>query len=135
MKHKILYIKKNLRLSPFSTSKGFVIHQHWPEKRGVSKMSRTCGHPVVSAENPIQGGGGGVRQTFVNFYLGNPLCAGSGTAILESTKVCCRPPLPPCTQCARCDNALHGPRALSWSSSSSGSRARMSFGKKGRFSL
>ena len=46
MKHKVLYIKKNLRLSPFSTSKGFAIHQHWPEKRGVSKISRTCGHPV-----------------------------------------------------------------------------------------
>ena len=59
-------------------------------------MSRTCGHPVVSAENPIQGGGGGVRQTFVNFYLGNSLCAGGGTAILETSIVCWRPLTPPC---------------------------------------
>ena len=49
----------------------------------------------------LQGGAGGLRQTFVDFYLRVPPChqsrAGSATVILESTKVCRRPPAPPCT--------------------------------------
>ena len=48
----------------------------------------------------VQGGVGGLRQTFVDFCLGVPPChqtrAGSGKAILESTKVCRRLPAPPC---------------------------------------
>ena len=46
MKHQVLYIKKNLILSTFTTSKDIKIRQPGPELRGVSKYPRTFGHPV-----------------------------------------------------------------------------------------
>ena len=51
MKHRVLYIKKNLRVSTFTTSKDIKIHQSGPELRGVSKCTRTFGHPVVQLFN------------------------------------------------------------------------------------
>ena len=46
MNHQVLYIKKNLRHSAITTSKDIKIGQPGPELRGVSKITRTFGHPV-----------------------------------------------------------------------------------------
>ena len=48
MKHQVLYIKKNLRHSAITTSKDIKIRQPGSELRGVSKFTRTFGHPVYA---------------------------------------------------------------------------------------
>ena len=48
MKHKVLYIKKNLRHPAITTLKDIKISQPGPKLRGVSKCTRTFGHPVVA---------------------------------------------------------------------------------------
>ena len=45
--HMTIMHEKNLKPSTFTTSKDIKICQPWPEKRGVSKYTRTFAHPVV----------------------------------------------------------------------------------------
>ena len=47
----VLYLKKNHPYSAITTSKDFVIGPPRHEKSGVSKLSRTFGHPVDN-KNP-----------------------------------------------------------------------------------
>ena len=47
----VLYIKKNLFISTFSTPNMSLISQAVPEKSGVSKLLWTLGHPVVHTCN------------------------------------------------------------------------------------